>query len=316
MMKLYGIVFDTNVLLYSTWVLHFFKHGLTSPMDVVEVTEGDKMLQMEDAFLNMLEPTAMKQEDHRAKRHKDNHPPRGSGSQTSSTRDSSPTVNSLCRTMAALLLRHEDSLNAAASQDSFVMYLNSGPRGALPHLVHKAREWKDQESPTQALRLHLAQALMDLLITRFETFCKQLTTDSNFMQQSLETGVVLKDGSFPFLKWNPKLKKTEISSEPSTPVQDMRARLQRIQQAFLESTNLIRFHSLKSTKVDENSPNTVIPWKLQLSARNDALMIEVRSLVNSSIWLLIAGRLRIHSFQRSGLAQDLQRQAFTASRRR
>ena len=308
MMKLYGIVFDTNVLLYSTWVLHFFQHGLTSPMGLVEVTEGDKMLQMEDAFLNMLEPMAMKQEDHRAKRRKDNHPPRGSGSQTSSTRDSSPTVNSLCRTMAALLLRHEDSLNAAASQDSFVMYLTSGPRGAL--------EWKEQEAPTQALRLHLAQALMDLLITRFETFCKQLTTDSNFMQQSLETGVVLKDGSFPFLKWNPKLKKTEISSEPSTPVQEMKARLQRIQQAFLESANLIRFHSLKSTKGDENSPNTVIPWKLQLSARNDALMIEVRSLVNSSIWLLIAGRLRIHSFQRSGLAQDLQRQAFHASRRR
>ena len=157
---------------------------------------------------------------------------------------------------------------------------------------------------------------MDLLIKRFETFCKQLTTDSNFTQQSQETGVVLKDGSFPFLRWNPKLKKTEISAEPSTSPQDMGARLQRIQQAFKEPTNLIRFHSLKSTKVDENAPNTVIPWKLQLSTRNDALMVEVRSLVNSSIWLLVAGRLRIHSFQRSGLAQELQRQVFQPGRRR
>ena len=129
-------------------------------MDSVEVNEGDRMKQMEDAFLNVLEPTPVQQEDHRAKRPKGLPPPTGEGSQTSSTRDSSPTMNN---------------------------------------------EWKDQESPMQALRLHLAQALMDLLIKRFETFCKQLTTDSNFMQQSLETGVVLKNGSFPFLKWNPKL---------------------------------------------------------------------------------------------------------------
>ena len=58
------------------------------------------------------------------------------------------------------------------------------------------------------------------------------------------------------------------------------------------------------------------PWKIQLSMRNDALMCEMKHLLGSAIWMLIAGRLKAHSQQRSRAAQEIHKKNCISSQAR
>ena len=83
---------------------------------------------------------------------------------------------------------------------------------------------------------------------------------------------------------------------------EMEQKLQRLHVALQEPANLIRFFALKS----QGNTTGVTPWKIQLAMRNDPLMCEMRSLIGSAVWMLVAGRLKAHSQQRSKVAQEMQ----------
>ena len=124
--------------------------------------------------------------------------------------------------------------------------------------------------------------------------------------QSIQTKVILEDNTVPYLQWNHQQKCLLPSQVQGMSIQDMEQRLQRLHSALQEPSNLIRFFALRS----QGQTTGVTPWKIQLSMRNDALMCEMKHLLGSAIWMLIAGRLRAHSQQRSRAAQELQEIAY------
>ena len=112
-----------------------------------EVSEEDKMSQLQETFLGMLagaptpsRPTAS------AKKIKVNHPEHSNGrSLTTAAPDDSTQsgqVSQLCRMLAILTLRHEDALNALACQDQCILFLTQGAQGVTHLLIQAAQDWR------------------------------------------------------------------------------------------------------------------------------------------------------------------------------
>ncbi|CAK9101302.1 unnamed protein product [Durusdinium trenchii] len=124
------------------------------------IQDGDKMDEMQEAFLGMLES----QNDaltHPEKRHRgaDRAPRKVASPQDSNT---PAKMEKIVQLMSALMIRHEDSLNAAAMQDQYLIFCTRGDRGAIPLLLRQARQWKDMspQQTTLPLRCWLIQSLL------------------------------------------------------------------------------------------------------------------------------------------------------------
>eukprot|EP00435_Cladocopium_sp_Y103_P053112 s584_g16.t3 len=86
--------------------------------------------------------------------------------------DQPQQVLGLLRNMARILLQHEKSLQLLHKQESFVMFIQVDPQGALPLLATLAGEWKRLQSanpgsPTfSTLRTHLLRGLLKEMSNR------------------------------------------------------------------------------------------------------------------------------------------------------
>ena len=151
------------------------------------------------------------------------------------------------------------------------------------------------------LRVVLMQTLLEELMRRFKGFCTKLS-DPDFRRQGILTKIILEDNTIPYLQWCHQQKCLVPSQTQGISTTEMEQKLQRLHVALQEPANLIRFFALKS----QGNTTGVTPWKIQLAMRNDPLMCEMRSLIGSAVWMLVAGRLKAHSQQRSKVAQEMQ----------
>lgn len=284
---------------------------------MMAVQEGDRLSQVGLAFLNMLaSPEELEQDLPQEKRQKrevalqsqprrkHQRPSSPHSSSTSSTRsEESGQVMKLCRLMGQLLIRHEDSLNSVSMQDSFVLFFQQGNSGVLPLLLRTAKQWHDlpADQAMIPLRSYLIQAVINELTNRFQKLKLQLSDDST-KQAAIKSLTILEDSSFPHLIWHHQHKRLVISQTAPISWSSMETHLGILQQAFLEPTNCVRFFAMAS----QQSRSEVVPWKLQISMRNDSLSSLLRQLTGSALWHLIGARLKQHGLQRSKLAQDIQ----------
>ena len=71
--------------------------------------------------------------------------------------------------LAQLALRHESQLQALATQDTFMLFLQPGTASMIPTLVQTTKTWKqslDQQKVTQSLRQLLVTTLSQHLLER------------------------------------------------------------------------------------------------------------------------------------------------------
>ena len=102
--------------------------------------------------------------------------------------------------LAILSLRHEDALNALACQDQCILFLTHGTQGVTQLLIQAAQDWKEQTTNTSPLRVVLMRTLTEELMRRFKSFCAKLS-DTEFRRNSIQTKVILEDGTIPYLQW-------------------------------------------------------------------------------------------------------------------
>ncbi len=102
--------------------------------------------------------------------------------------------------------------------------------------------------------------------------------------------------------WNPKTKSLKINEDKKAIlVQDMAA-LQQFQQHLPNPDSVIRFHFMETNKPDLQ----VIPWKLELGLRLDAIHEVVHQLCHNAVGQLICWGVRPNGLQQSKLAEQLQ----------
>lgn len=100
------------------------------------------MMQLDDTFGNFLM-------EHRSPAAK-----RSRGHEEGSS-DTSNQLPKLMQLLAQLALRHESQLQALATQDTFILFLQPGTASMIPTLVQSTKNWKqslDQQKATQSLR--------------------------------------------------------------------------------------------------------------------------------------------------------------------
>ena len=160
----------------------------------------------------------------------------------------------------------------------------------VPLLLLSARQWKDF-SPEQAqcpLRIYLIQAIVAELHQRFCKFKVQLENQKIRIHAIIQTKLITEDNAFPFHRWNGA---TDLNGGNGT---------------------LCEVSPLAAP----NSQGEVVPWRLQIPLRNDDLLAHLKGLTQSSIWMVLASRLKVHGTQRfrSRPAQELQMMHMPAKR--
>ena len=193
----------------------------------------------------------------------------------------------------------------SAQNGSIHSFLSSEPLGALHLLVQESKIWKQKmEASTPhmlSLRQHLTITLLKALRQRAEQIVQAKDTEELYLT-SVQKGLILKDRSFPFHKWDHAEKKLVLDKKTPISAAKMGQHLEELLEMLQDPYLVIRFHSLKPHSQDLQS----VPWRLQLNLRSDRPYELFLHLAHSSLWMLVGASMKPHSLGQSGLATAVQ----------
>lgn len=214
--------------------------------------------------------------------------------------------------MSQLLLRHDRELASQRCEDTFLFFMQVTPQGALTLLIQEATKWKkakeDHPQTTQhPLRCHLAAALFQLLVTRLKEMHAQ-GAQGEIWKEAVKNHLLHPDGSWPFMKWCHQRKMITINdSKPALSMQTMVTMMTELTDQAMLTSNILRFHSLKPT-----ATSGIVPWKLQVTVRDQTMFGALQKLAHSAIWSVVACTMKPHSEQQSKQALQMQQLASQA----
>ena len=214
-----------------------------------------------------------------------------------------PSSRELLQMLARLAIRHKDSIQVLLQQQQFILHLKSGPGSILPAMMLKTQEWHMEKERTISLRCCLAQLMMETLQERANKLIQASPKDEIF-KASLKQNMVLEDGNFPFLSWNPQSKRLVVSKDKALSAEELTETLEACLQALQDPTNVLRFHALKKIPQDQElQASAVFPWVMTVTPD---LYQHLQKLCFHSIWLLVAVDLKRQTASRSPLAKQVE----------
>ena len=277
------------------------------------MTQGDvaHQLQVQEAFKGLaalLDPDLKLPPDSR-------HPKRRKEVAKSNDQGESPgqiQVTKVINLLAQLVLRHERDLQLLHKTDTFMMFCNKEPTGILQILIRETQVWKQQLETTplaaKPLRQHLFQAMLQDMLNRLDKLNKCPQGDP-ILAALIKSGMMLEDGSWPFLQWCQKTRQLVKNSKAPVSMQKMHQHLNELLDMARDPSLVLKFQSLA-----QGTETPVIPWRLQLSLRHNATWDLMCQLTHNSIWVLIGASLKPHTQGQSSLATDLQHLTQTRSK--
>ena len=211
----------------------------------------------------------------------------------------------LIKAMAALLLRHEDSIKCLNLDMEYMVHLNQGPGSILGSLMTASKEWTNAsaQEKTAPLRHHLVVTMIDLLLQRF-TALTEAKPESELHQRALHYLLLDSNNNCPFLCWSPEKKQLIQSKTPPLPLEEVFKTIQEIKTCLEDSWVTLKFHSLRkmSTETDKAVP---FLWTVSHRVAPNLWHLLQRLAFHSS-WQLIQVHLRPANLQRSPLAKSIQ----------
>ena len=285
--------------------------------EVMAVQEGDRLSQVGLAFLNMLaSPEELEQDLPKEKRQKREvalqSQPRRKTSEAILSSQQLDLIHEKRREWSGHEIMQVDGATSDQARGLPQLGLYAGlvcavlPTGELRSLATPASHSKAMARPS-CRPSHDPPALLldsgcDQRVDQQVPELKLQLSDDSTKQAAIKSLTILEDSSFPHLLWHHQHKRLVISQTAPISWSSMETHLGILQQAFLEPTNCVRFFAMAS----QQGRSEVVPWKLQISMRNDSLSSLLRQLTGSALWHLIGARLKQHGLQRSKLAQDIQ----------
>ena len=176
--------------------------------------------------------------------------------------------------------RHDRDLNSLHHQNTYILFLATGPDGLMTQLLQTSAQWKQQQQNkevTQSLRQCLMLNLVQTLLQR-ATKVKDCKKEDPPWTSSLQSKLVLQDASWPFLKWDHNLKHLDLDGKtPSIPMKEMIQNLEQLYKMLERPEAIIRFHALQS----KTKQAPVIPWKLEPDMKDHRLHALLFNLVGN-----------------------------------
>ena len=108
------------------------------------------------------------------------------------------------------------------------------------------------------------------------------------------------EGSFQFQRWNPQTQTLQITNQQAIAPARMMKYIEQLQALVKDQHAVMKFQSLKPS-----SSNTVVPWLLQISMRQDDLQILMMQLQGCTVWNLLGLQVKPHNLHQSRPAQVL-----------
>lgn len=209
--------------------------------------------------------------------------------------------------LAKLALKHEDAINTQLTESQFVVHLQIGDGSVVPMLLERSKQWHMEDGQRKTpLRHVLARTLMAELISRLAKLESQSEQPS--VIQAMQHEILLDDNKqMPFLFWNAKTQKLEMSKDAALPVAQVKGLLDQIFQLMEPPEATLRFHGLRRMEHAIQQKHTSLPFVWQVSQRVSwELWQRIHTLSYHSIWLLVKARVKPHSASRSPAATQLQ----------
>jgi hypothetical protein len=260
------------------------------------------MAPMLDATLKLSQQAPPKRQ--RKGEHKQGAPPKPKGQ---------PDQQQLTQAMmllAKLAIKMDRELQMMKKEDTFIFFfVNKGKEGCLQELVQATDQWVNQLqehrqsqplTPMMPLRQHLMQVLFNTLLTRVQKL-GEAQDGSEVVKAAQHNLVLLADRSCPFLDWDRNKKELVVSKKQPLSLKRIHQICTDLLEALTDHQLVVKFHALP-----EGQNQTVSPWRLQVSMRQDGPWQLLNSLCHSAIWLLVGTSLKSHSLLQSPLAHQLQ----------
>ena len=200
-------------------------------------------------------------------------------------------MNLLCQ----MVLRRDRDLNSLHHQNTYILFLSTGPDSLVPQLLQASAQWKQQKESNQ-VNQSLKQCLMLTLLQRANKV-KESKMEDALWTSSLQSKLILQDASWPFLKWDHSKKVLDLDGK--TPASWFK--LWSNSTRCWREPSIVRFHALQN----KTKQAPVIPWRLELDMKDLRLHTLLTSLVHNSVWQLIQVRLKPHHQKQSKPADEL-----------
>ena len=208
----------------------------------------------------------------------------------------------LLKAMAALLLRHEDSIKCLNLDMEYMVHLNPGPGSILGDLMTASKDWTNAKEKATPLRHHLVVTTIDLLLQRF-TALTEAQPESELHKRALQYLLLDSNNHCPFLSWSPERKQLIQSKTPPMPMEEVLKTIQEIKTCLEDSRVTLKFHSLRKMSTDTDK---AVPFLWTVSHRvAPNLWHLLQRLAFHSSWQLIQVHLRPANLQRSPLAKSI-----------
>ena len=239
-------------------------------------------------------------------------PPRSWGRQGSAHSSESEIqyLQSMCHTMARLLMRHEDALSVLQQSTTWVLFLTTQqPRTILPELYNAAQAWYDLKQNTpESLALPMRTILWQKLMSMLAQRAQKVLDDQEAQSQAEDLDLYDPNHGFKYQKWDNK--EGTMKAIPGRDPLPAKRIVEIAKEMSVLSTHpqlLNRFHATR--QLQEQMEGATVTWLLEVGWRGEATarFWELLQLLSHNSALQMLGcTLRPDRLQRSALAQQLQ----------
>jgi hypothetical protein len=228
---------------------------------------------------------------------------KASASTTGSTDDQ---MKNMMRTMARIILKHEDSIHMLLQEFQFVLFLQPGEGSLLPVLLACHQTWLKGDR-TRSLRHTMALCAMETVKDRLDKL-KNAPASADVVQDCIRFNLIDSNRQMPFLRWDASAQKLVPSKEKPLPIGEVSRIIDTIVQILQSEPEItLRFHALSKLQAEDASGKT-IPFLWAVGNRTQGeLWNLLRTVSFHSIWQLARLTLRPQTQQRTALAQQLGR---------
>ena len=226
------------------------------------------------------------------------------GSSTTGSTDDQ-TLN-LMKTMARIILKHEDSIHVLLQEFQFVLFLQPGEGSLLPVLLACHQTWQKGDR-NQSLRHSMALCAMKTAKDRLDKL-KEAPASADVVQDCIRFNLIDQNRMMPYLRWDAGQKQMVPSKEKPLPIGEVSRILDTIVQILQSEPEIrLRFHALSKLQSEDTSGKT-IPFLWTVGHRTQGeLWNLLRTVSFHSIWQLVRLTLRPQTQQRSTLAKQLEK---------
>ncbi|CAL1131107.1 unnamed protein product [Cladocopium goreaui] len=178
------------------------------------------------------------------------------GSSTAGSSDDQ--TQTMLKTMARIILKHEDSIHVLLQEFEFVMFLQPGEGSLLPVLMACHQKWLKGDR-SQSLRHTMALQTIETVKDRLDKL-KAAPASADLVQDCIRFNLIDSQQMMPYLRWDTSTQKLVPSKEKPLPIGEVSRIIDTIVKILQSEPEItLRFHALSKITAEDTS-NKSIPF--------------------------------------------------------